>query len=230
MTADQQKLLFAAYRLAERGELYRFEPERIAAEAGMPADSFGRCFAEEREFWLALHRLNVHLLVNDITRATDGMPPGRERLKTGVLAYWDGCIRTIPVRAIVRGYRKDPDILARLDRINWGFAHMLSMEMKKVGWERYNEAAQIAWFMAEGVVRLELEANGPLPDLRQTFWDFLAARPTKIGTHAATRKAPAARLKTTAKAKAGVKAKPGAKSKTTVRKPATAAKLAKKRK
>ncbi|AXQ29453.1 hypothetical protein D0B54_12475 [Solimonas sp. K1W22B-7] len=224
MTADQQKLLFAAYRLAERGELYRFEPERIAAEAGMPADSFGRCFAQEREFWLALHRLNVHLLVNDITRATDGMPPGRERLKAGVLAYWDGCVRTIPVRAIVRGYRKDPDILARLDRINWGFAHMLSMEMKKIGWERYNEAAQIAWFMAEGVVRLELEANGPLPDLRQTFWDFLAARPTRIGTPAAT--AP----KTRPKAAAGVKAKAAAKPKSAARKPAAAAKAVKKRK
>jgi len=233
MTSEQQRLLFAAYRLAERGELYRYEPDKICAEAGMPPETMGRCFPQERDFWVGLHRLNTQVLVDGINKATEGLSAGRERLRAGATAFWDGCVRTLPVRSLVRNYRGDPDIQPRLARINWAFAHMLSMEMKTIGWlKHYNEAAHLVWYMAQGIVRMEFEANGPLPALRQTFWDFIDGTPPARGKVLVPRKAKSVKSKAAkatrparpaepaaTKPRAGSKAKPRAAGKKARAKP-----------
>jgi len=174
MTHTQLALLSAAFRLAQRGELTAFDDERIAAEAGLTRAVLRREYRNEGDFWFALHKLHIQMLVQDISKAIENLPPGALRFYRGVSAFWDGCLRNLPIRQLVRQVQSDTATRARLDRINWAFAHMLSMEMKALGWARYNEAAQLAWFMADGVARLELETQGLLPELRQTFWEFMA--------------------------------------------------------
>jgi hypothetical protein len=171
--AERLALLEAGCRLAERGVLEQPVPAVIASEAGLPEGFYHACFRDGREYLQALHRYFLREILRQVIAALAGLPPGVQRLQTGIRSFLDGCLQLQGLRSLLLRLESSPEVFEEARRRRRGFLEMLRLEFKAAGWAHPEETARLYRVMVEEVALAELEARQELPVMRYILWQFL---------------------------------------------------------
>jgi hypothetical protein len=85
---------------------------------------------------VALHRSFHDRLAALVAAATDRLPPGRDHLLAGTLAYLDGCRQDQGTRALLVEARAEPALPAEVARRNEQFTDLAAPDFAAMGWSR----------------------------------------------------------------------------------------------
>jgi TetR/AcrR family transcriptional regulator, transcriptional repressor for nem operon len=167
-------LLDAGLRIADEHGLAGMSVNRVVAVAGVAKGTFYVHFADRDAFLSALHR-RFHEETADATAAAMAAhPPGRARLRAGMTAYFETCLRNLGVKALVLEARNSPrnvgpEVAAR----NAMFAAITEPDLLAMGWADAGQAARLVLAMSSEVAMGEL-ADGQRDEAgRQVLWDLL---------------------------------------------------------
>ena len=166
-------LISAGLSLAEEGGLGNLSVDKIVSAAGVAKGSFFHHFGSRAGFLTELHRRFHDRLAERIHQATAGLPPGREQLLTGTLAYLEGCRADRAVRALLVEARAEREVRAEITRRNDQFIRLTAPHFAAMG-RRFPEAAARLWVsMAADVAVAESAADAALPELRAALAGYL---------------------------------------------------------
>ncbi|HEY0974168.1 MAG TPA: hypothetical protein VGE57_06715 [Solimonas sp.] len=152
-------------------------PAAVAPFSGSDAETLRRHWADAEALAVALHARHLETLAGLIATAIDGMQPGRSRLQVAVEHFWDVCLTRVPIRRLIRGARRDPDIDDDLERRNRGFVHLLFSELSAMGMPNARAAAALLRVTVQAVAAEELQAGQARPDLRAALWQLMVPTP-----------------------------------------------------
>lgn len=166
-------LLDAGVSVAEDQGLAGLSVNRVVAEAGVAKGTFYVHFDNREAFVDALHA-RFHARVEEaVVRATDGLPPGADRIVRGAEAYLDTCLEDHAVKALALEARSDPDLAASMSARHERFAASAVPSFKAMGWPDAAAASQLLAAMTAEVAIRELEAGRRLPAARRSLRRFL---------------------------------------------------------
>ncbi len=168
-------LLDAGVAVAAAHGLAGLSVNRVVAEAGVAKGTFYVHFADRTAFVDALHR-RFHARVSEaVASATEGMPPGAERILAGAEAYLDVCLADPAVKALALEARSDPDLIAPMADRHDRFAASARPSFKAMDWPDATAASQLLAAMTAEIAIRELDAGRRLPAQRRSLRRFLAA-------------------------------------------------------
>ncbi|MCP2291067.1 TetR/AcrR family transcriptional regulator [Nocardia amikacinitolerans] len=159
-------LLTAGTQVAEDKGLRGLSINAVVELAGMAKGTFYHHFSDRRSYVVALHRRYHDELNATVAAATADLPPGMERLRTGVLAYLDACLATRGTKAFLAQSRTDTDLLDEVHARNRSAAAAIEPDLASVGWADPAAVAHLLVAMAAEIALSELYGEGPRPDLR----------------------------------------------------------------
>jgi AcrR family transcriptional regulator len=170
-----EALLDAGVAVARDQGLAGLSVNRVVAEAGVAKGTFYVHFADRTAFVDALHaRFHDHVRAA-VMAATDGVPPGAERLVRGADAYLDVSLEDRVVKALALEARSDPALSASMSDRHDAVAAAGVSSFAAMGWPDPTAAAQLLAAMTSEIAVLELEAGHPLPASREALRRFLTA-------------------------------------------------------
>ncbi len=171
----RELLLDAGVTVAEEQGLAGLSVNRVVAQAGVAKGTFYVHFPDRDAFIDALHE-RFHDRVRDAAAAaTDGVPPGAERIMCGVEAYLDVCLDDRAVKALALEARSDPSLMASMAARHDRFAEASVRSFKAMGWPDANAAAQLLAAMTAEIAIRELDAGRRLPGARRALRRFVGA-------------------------------------------------------
>ncbi|MVU83572.1 TetR family transcriptional regulator [Nocardia sp. ET3-3] len=159
-------LLDAGAEIAGRTGLRGLSVNAVVAAAGMAKGTFYHHFPDRRSYVVALHRRYHEELAATILAAVGDRAPGRDRLRVGLTAYLDGCLRTRGTKAFLAQSRTDTDLLDEVNARNLAFAQVIAPDLAALGWPDPAAVAHLVIAMAAEAALAELYAAAPRPDLR----------------------------------------------------------------
>jgi AcrR family transcriptional regulator len=174
-------LLDAGLRVAERTGLGWLTLDQVVAEAKVAKGSLLHHFRDRAGYLLALHRRFHDRLLEDIRKASDGLPPGRERLLRDAVTYLDACLRHRGVRALLLEARAEPQIAAEVLARNAQIARRVEPDVRALGWPDPAESARLWVAMVAEAALVEFAAGGRRAAVRRALEHFLDAGRTRRG-------------------------------------------------
>lgn len=174
-TRTREALLDAGVAIAEQHGLAGLSVNRVVAEAGVAKGTFYVHFDNREAFVDALHA-RFHAGVQEAAgEATEGLPPGADRIVRGAEAYLDTCLEDRAVKALALEARSDPDLAASMSTRHERFAASAVPSFKAMGWPDAAAASQLLAAMTAEVAIRELDAGRRLPAARRSLRRFLGA-------------------------------------------------------
>jgi AcrR family transcriptional regulator len=181
---SREELLAAVTRLAQAGEIYTIDVDRIVAEARSTREEYLHEFSSEDALLEALHGYHVSTLVTEVGKVMETLPVGRLRMERTIEAFWAGCIERIPVRRLIKRGRGKVTLDAAVQRKNRAFEYLLQPELKAMGDPSPPNTARLLRAMIEEVAQAEFEMGERQPLLRAALWRMLdgevAAKPQTV--------------------------------------------------
>jgi TetR/AcrR family transcriptional regulator, transcriptional repressor for nem operon len=173
MARTRESLVDAGLRLAERTGLAGLSVNLIVEEAGVAKGTFFHHFGDRASYLLALHREFHERLATQIAAATDGMPPGRNRLTTIAKTYLDGCLGDRGVRALLLEARAEPAVTDEITRRNTASAELCRADFAALKRPQPYESAQLWVGMVAEAALIEHQTARALPSIREALESFL---------------------------------------------------------
>jgi AcrR family transcriptional regulator len=168
-------LLDAGVTVAARNGFGGLSVNQVVADAGVAKGTFYVHFEDRETFVDALHE-RFHARVQEAAAAaTEGIPPGAERLVAGAEAYLDTCLRERGIKALALEARSDPALEASMTARHDRFAAAAVPSFEAMGWPDAAAAAQLLAAMTAEIAVRELDAGRRLPPARRSLRRFLAA-------------------------------------------------------
>jgi len=171
----REALLDAGVTVAERHGLSGLSVNQVVAAAGVAKGTFYVHFDDRAAFVDALHR-RFHARVQDaVAEATEGTPPGADRIVRGVEAYLDTCLDDRAVKALALEARSDPTLDATMSARHERFAATAVPSFKAMGWPDAAAASHLLAAMTAEIAIRELDAGRRLPAARRSLRRFLGS-------------------------------------------------------
>jgi TetR/AcrR family transcriptional repressor of nem operon len=168
-----EALLDAGVEIAEQHGLTGLSVNRVVACAGVAKGTFYVHFKDRSEFVDALHARFHTSVLEAVAAATEGVPPGVQRIARGVGAYLDVCLANRAVKALALEARSDPALTASMSARHERFAAAAIPSFKAMGWRDATSSAQLLAAMTAEIAMRELEAGRRLPAARRALRRFL---------------------------------------------------------
>jgi AcrR family transcriptional regulator len=172
----RQALLDAGVRLAEASSLANLSVNAIVGKADVAKGTFYVHFADRKAYLVALHRGFHDDLLAQIRVAIEPLPPGNERIRAGVSAYLDGCLKARAVKALLLESRAEPEITNEVQKRNRAFSRLLASEFEAADAVEAAGAARLLVATIAELALAEAEKGNPDQALRRHLWRMLAAR------------------------------------------------------
>jgi AcrR family transcriptional regulator len=170
----RQALIDAGYRLTERTSLAGLSINLLVEEAGVSKGSFFHHFGDRATYLTAIHRDFHERLLAESLDATEGMPPGRERLLKASNTYLDGCLRLRGVRSLLLEARAEPQVVAEVAARNDANAKLCEPDFKAMGWAHPLQSARLWLGLTAEAALVELDAGRRSRALRAALAQFVA--------------------------------------------------------
>ena len=171
----REALLDAGVTVAESAGLAGLSVNRVVAEAGVAKGTFYVHFDDRQAFVDSLHARFHGRVLEAVAAATDGVPPGAERLILGVEAYLDTCLSDRAVKALALEARSDPALATSMSKRHERFAASAVPSFRAIGWPDAVAASQLLAAMTSEIAIRELEAGRRLPAARRSLRRYLGA-------------------------------------------------------
>jgi AcrR family transcriptional regulator len=169
----REALLDAGVVVAEQHGLAGLSVNRVVAAAGVAKGTFYVHFEDRDAFVDALHGRFHERVREAVAGATDGVPPGGERICRGAEAYLDVCLTDRAVKALALEARSDPALSASMAKRHEAFAATAVPSLRAMGWPDAPAAAQLVAAMTAEIAVRELDAGRRLPSARRSLRRFL---------------------------------------------------------
>jgi AcrR family transcriptional regulator len=169
----REALLDAGVAIAEQHGLAGLSVNRVVAEAGVAKGTFYVHFSDRAAFVDALHERFHSRVEAAVAEATEGLPPGAERIGAAVEAYLDVCLADRAVKALALEARSDPALSTSMAARHDRFAAAAIPSFKAMGWPDAPAASQLLAAMTAEIAIRELDAGRRLPASRRTLRRFL---------------------------------------------------------
>lgn len=171
----REALLDAGVLVAERQGLSGLSVNHVVAEAGVAKGTFYVHFDDRAAFVDALHQRFHARVQAAVVVATEGSPPGADRIVRGVEAYLDTCLEDRAVKALALEARSDPSLDASMSARHERFAATAVPSFRAMGWPDATAASHLLAAMTAEIAIRELDAGRRLPAARRSLRRFLAA-------------------------------------------------------
>ncbi|MEV0433056.1 TetR/AcrR family transcriptional regulator [Nocardia sp. NPDC050413] len=162
----RRALLDAGRALLGSENLSKVSVSAITAGAGMAKGSFYQHWPSREEYLLALHREFHDTLFARVRAAIADLPPGAERLRTGIDVYLDGCLADPATKALLVQARTDAGLGSEVAHRNALAADIATQDLTAIGWPDPHPVAVLLIAAIAETALLELDATAPRPDLR----------------------------------------------------------------
>jgi AcrR family transcriptional regulator len=159
-------LLDAGHRLLSTSDLARISVNAIVAEAGMAKGSFYQHWPSRTDYVRALHVRFHDQLEASVVAAMADLPPGRDRLATGMTVYLDGCLADAATKALLVQSRTEAGLSDLVAARNSTAATLLLPDLVALGWSRPEPIAALLVAAVAEIALLELAAGKPDKALR----------------------------------------------------------------
>jgi TetR/AcrR family transcriptional regulator, transcriptional repressor for nem operon len=171
----REALLDAGAALAEEHGLAGVSVNMVVARAGVAKGTFYVHFKDRAAFVDAMHARFHARVQAAVDQAVAGLPPGARRLSRASEAYLDVSLANRGVKALSLEARSDPAVqdsmAVRRERLTAaGVA-----DLKAMGWEDAEAAAQLLAAMTREISVLEFDAGRRLPTSRRALKRFLGS-------------------------------------------------------
>lgn len=188
-TARQRLLRAGEQLLRDRaGDIHALKLDLLLTRANVDQSGFEANFGDLDNFQLALVQSWTEHYMSVCLAATQGLPPGTERLHAFLTAAWNHNLnQQRGVRLLMKAMlRTDSEMRTRiLGRIE-NYTRMVALEFQVLGLSSCYAMARLFIAASTELVEAEEEANSTLPLLREAFWQFFD--PLTSGVQAGTRK------------------------------------------
>ncbi len=172
----RQRLLRAGEALLRDhgGEPEALQLETLLARADVDRDSFAAAFGDLRSFELALIQSWTEMLMTNCLGASQGLPPGTERLHAFLAAAWDCNLHEQRGQRLLMKslLRTDTELRARILARVKSFTRIVAMEFQALAVGSAQAMARLFIAASTELVEAEENAGTPLPRLRETFWQW----------------------------------------------------------
>jgi AcrR family transcriptional regulator len=159
-------LLDAGQRLLGTSDLARISVNAIVAEARMAKGSFYQHWPSRAEYVRALHARFHDELEESITAAMADLPPGRDRLATGMNTYLDGCLAQPATKALLVQSRTEAGLSDLVAARNETAAALVLPDLVALGWSPPEPIAALLVAAVAEIALLELAAGKRDNELR----------------------------------------------------------------
>ena len=166
-------LLDAGLRIAEEYGLAGMSVNRVVAVAGVAKGTFYVHFADRDAFLSALHERFHEGTKRAVGAAMAGRSPGRARLRAGMTAYFETCLRNTGVRAMLLEARNAPSVGAEVAARNAMFAAVAEADLLAMGWTEARRTARLVLAMSAELAMGEMAEGKRDEAARQVLWDLL---------------------------------------------------------
>jgi AcrR family transcriptional regulator len=171
------KLIDAALRLADERPLVQISVDDIVREAGVAKGTFYVHFPDRGAFLAALNRRFHRSLFRAMAATVGSMPPGRDRLVAGALAYLDACRDQLGVKSILIEARAEPAVAVEAARRNTETAAAAREDFVLLGVTDPDASARLFVAAVAEAALMELEAGGLDPRARTALTELVPTGP-----------------------------------------------------
>ncbi|HXG27960.1 MAG TPA: hypothetical protein VNJ47_03820 [Nevskiales bacterium] len=172
----RQRLLRAGEELLRDhgGKLESLTLDSLLAHADVDREAFNGAFGDLQSFELALVQSWTEQFMTLCLAASQGLPPGAERLHAFLTAAWDCNLHAQRgLRLLMKALlRTDPELRARILLRVQNFTRIVALEFQAVGLPSPQALARLFVAASTELVEAEETAAVPLPRLRETFWQW----------------------------------------------------------
>jgi AcrR family transcriptional regulator len=140
-------------------DLARISVNAIVAEAGMAKGSFYQHWPSRAEYVRALHARFHDELEESIAAAMADLPPGRDRLVTGMNTYLDGCLAQPATKALLVQSRTEAGLSDLVAARNESAAALVLPDLVALGWSPPEPIAALLVAAVAEIALLELAAG-----------------------------------------------------------------------
>ncbi|MDT3395136.1 TetR/AcrR family transcriptional regulator [Streptomyces sp. B1866] len=173
----QRALLDAGLRLLATTDVPRLSVNAVVAAAGMAKGSFYQHWRSRHAYLVTLHRAFHDRLARAVEAATAPLPPGRDRLATGIAAYLDGCLADPATKALLVQARTDADLGPEVGARNRAFTAVAVADLAALGWRPAEPVATLLVAAVAETALHELAAGEQLDALRGAVLRLAAREP-----------------------------------------------------
>lgn len=167
------KLIDAALRLADDRPLTQISVDDIVREAGVAKGTFYVHFADRGQFLAAVTRRFHRSMFRSMAKSVAELPPGRERLVAGALAYLDACHDQLGVKSILIEARGEPAVAVEAARRNTETAAAATEDWAALGAADPAASARLFVALVAEVALMEVEAGGVDGAARRAMTDLV---------------------------------------------------------
>lgn len=171
--ATRETLLDAGLSVADQHGLAGMSVNRVVAAAGVAKGTFYVHFADRDEFLAALRQRFDDEVRAEVAAAIGPLAPGRRRLRDGMTAYLDVCLRHQGVKALVLEARNDPGIAGEMGARTAAFAALAEADLAAMGWDEASTAAELVVAMSAELSLAELALGRADEAARAVLWRML---------------------------------------------------------
>jgi AcrR family transcriptional regulator len=171
----REALLDAGELTADRHGLSGLSVAAVVAQAGVSKGTFYVYFADRDLFVDALHQRFYARVTEAVSRAVEGMVPGRELLLAAIEAYLDVCLVNHAVKALVFETRAQGNLTTTMQQREELFALLAQPSLKAMGFTPAPVAARLFVAMTSEAALIEMEAGRKVPGARKTIRTLAAA-------------------------------------------------------
>jgi TetR/AcrR family transcriptional regulator, transcriptional repressor for nem operon len=169
----REALLDAGAALAEEHGLAGISVNMVVARAGVAKGTFYVHFKDRAAFVDAMHARFHARVETAVAEAIAGLPLGAERLYRGFETYLDVSLANKGVKALSLETRSDPAVQSSMEARRERLAAAGVADVKAMGWDDAEAAAQLLAAMTREISVLELDAGRRLPAPRRALKRFL---------------------------------------------------------
>jgi AcrR family transcriptional regulator len=165
----REALLDAGAALAEQHGLAGVSVNMVVARAGVAKGTFYVHFKDRAAFVDAMHeRFHARVQVA-VDEAVAGLPPGAERIFRSTEAYLDVSLANRGVKALALEARSDPTVQGSMAARRERLAAAGVADLKVMGWDDAEAAAQLLAAMTREISVLEFDAGCQLAASRRVL-------------------------------------------------------------
>jgi TetR/AcrR family transcriptional regulator, transcriptional repressor for nem operon len=169
----REALLDAGVALAEEHGLAGVSVNMVVARAGVAKGTFYVHFKDRAAFVDAMHARFHARVQAAVDQAVAGLPPGARRLSRAAEAYLDVSLANRGVKALSLEARSDPAVEGSMAVRRERLAAAGVADLKAMGWDDAEAAAQLLAAMTREISVLEFDAGRRLPAPRRALARFL---------------------------------------------------------
>jgi TetR/AcrR family transcriptional repressor of nem operon len=169
----REALLDAGVALAEEHGLAGVSVNMVVARAGVAKGTFYVHFKDRAAFVDAMHARFHERVQVAVDQAVAGLPPGARRLSRAAEAYLDVSLANRGVKALSLEARSDPAVEGSMAVRRERLAAAGVADLKAMGWNDAEAAAQLLAAMTREISVLEFDAGRRLPAPRRALARFL---------------------------------------------------------